>query len=454
MASISTDKNGNRTVQFVGPDRKRRSVRLGRVPMKNAEEVCRRVEALVASRITGTATDADTARWVAGLTVAMARKLARVGLVGPRSSASTLDTFVRSYIASRTDLKPSTLVAMQQTRDRLMSFFAPTTPLRDVTVGDAKRFLIHLREKYAEATAARTLKRSRQFFAAAKDDLLIPANPFDGIKPGSMKNPERLYFVTAEMAAKLVDAAPDADWRAIIALARYGGLRCPSEVLALNWCDVDWDRGRFLVRASKTEHHEHRGMRWVPIFPELRPHLEALWDLAEPGAVHVVTRYREAKQNLRTTFEKVILRAGLTPWPRLFQNLRASRETELAARFPLHVVTAWMGNTEAVAARHYLSVTDNDFAEALKQGPAGGAVHIPVQQPAAPTCKEAQPTFETPEKTRGMQGRAVPRIPTQVESMAAVGLEPTRPVRGRGFSYHDGFRRPVAGFVVWTIPWP
>jgi hypothetical protein len=26
--------------------------------------------------------------------------------------------------------------------------------------------------------------------------------------------------------------------------------------------------------------------------------------------------------NLRTTFEKVVERAGLTPWPRLFHNLR------------------------------------------------------------------------------------------------------------------------------------
>ena len=38
-------------------------------------------------------------------------------------------------------------------------------------------------------------------------------------------------------------------------LARYGGLRCPSEVVALTWADVDWERGRFLVKAPKTAHH-------------------------------------------------------------------------------------------------------------------------------------------------------------------------------------------------------
>ena len=31
MASLSTDANGNRTIQFIGRDKKRRSIRLGSV---------------------------------------------------------------------------------------------------------------------------------------------------------------------------------------------------------------------------------------------------------------------------------------------------------------------------------------------------------------------------------------------------------------------------------------
>ena len=51
-------------------------------------------------------------------------------------------------------------------------------------------------------------------------------------------------------------------------------------------------------------------------------------------------------------------------WPRLFQNLRATRQTELAHEFPLHVVCAWIGNSQAVAEEHYSQVTDADFAKA------------------------------------------------------------------------------------------
>jgi hypothetical protein len=63
---------------------------------------------------------------------------------------------------------------------------------------------------------------------------------------------------------------------------------------------------------------------------------------------------------------KIIARAGLEPWEKLFQNLRATRETELAEIYPMHVVCAWIGNSPAVAAKHYLQVTDAHFAEAAQ----------------------------------------------------------------------------------------
>src|SRR5262249_42048182 len=149
---------------------------------------------------------------------------------------------------------------------------------------------------------------------------------------------------------------------------RYGGLRCPSEHIALKWADVDWERSRFRVRSPKTANHADGGERWVPMFPELRLHLEEAFELAVPGAMHVITRYRDTNKNLRTQMHRIIRNAGLTPWPRTFHNLRASRQTELAGTFPLHVVCAWIGNKRAVAAEHYLQVTDADFERAAKSG--------------------------------------------------------------------------------------
>ena len=55
---------------------------------------------------------------------------------------------------------------------------------------------------------------------------------------------------------------------------------------------------------------------------------------------------------------KIVKRAGLKPWPKLFHNLRASRETELAQVHPMHVVCDWIGNSPKVAAEHYLRTTE------------------------------------------------------------------------------------------------
>lgn len=166
--------------------------------------------------------------------------------------------------------------------------------------------------------------------------------------------PNRDRFITLDETARLLDACPNHHWRAIVALARYGGLRCPSEVLSLRWMDIDWAAGRIVVTSPKTEHHPGKASRTIPLFPELRSVLEECFELAAEGAVYVVDERMRASArgkaswrncNLRTAFMKIVRRAGLTPWPRLFHNLRASRQTELAERFPAHVVCDWLGNS-------------------------------------------------------------------------------------------------------------
>ena len=160
-------------------------------------------------------------------------------------------------------------------------------------------------------------------------------------------------------------------------LPRYGGLRCPSEVLSVRRQDIDWSARRITVHSPKTEHRPGKATRIIPLFPELRPILEKALALAPECTEYVVDeKYRKAAQgpggwanaNLRTTFQKIVRRAGLEPWPRLFHNLRASRETELVEQFPIQVVAAWLGNTPTIAMRHYLMTTDAHFARAAEEG--------------------------------------------------------------------------------------
>jgi integrase len=69
------------------------------------------------------------------------------------------------------------------------------------------------------------------------------------------------FVVTRDMADRVLQVCVDNQWRLIFVLCRYGGLRCPSEVLELRWDDIDWERGRMTVRSPKTEHHEGKESR-------------------------------------------------------------------------------------------------------------------------------------------------------------------------------------------------
>ena len=163
--------------------------------------------------------------------------------------------------------------------------------------------------------------------------------------------------------------------------------------MGLTWADVDWERARFAVRATKTaDTGADGGTRHVPIFPELMPHLREAFERAEAGQVHVVGAHRLVGENLRTQMMRIIERAGLAVWPKLFQNCRATREIELCETFPEHVVAKWLGHSESVARRHYLSVTEGHYRRAA-EGPADApekAVQKAVQSGAETGRNESQ----------------------------------------------------------------
>ena len=91
------------------------------------------------------------------------------------------------------------------------------------------------------------------------------------------------------------------------------------------------------------------------------------------GNRFVVETHRLKSGNLATQFCRIICRAGLEPWPNLWRNCRASRQTELENSFPSHVVCAWLRNSPTVAHRHYLRVTESHFEQALAPGAQCGA---------------------------------------------------------------------------------
>ena len=436
MASIAKEPNGNRRILFVAPDGRRQTIRMVRVPLRVVEGVKFRVEELLAALNGGCAVETDTARWVASLHPMMRDKLTRVGLLAARKNVRTLGAHLDDYLARRSDVKKSTLIHWQHTRRNLLAYFGEDRALASITAGEARDWERWLKsgtaregryagrkadEGLAPNTVRKRVSNAKQFLQDAVEHDLIEKNPFAKLIGTVGSNRERDFFIDRATAEKVLDACPDSQLRLLFALSRFGGLRCPSEHLALTWADVNWHEGKILVRSSKTEHHEGKATRLVPMFPELRPYLEQVWDEAVPGVDHVITRYRDANANLRTQLNRILRKAGVAPWPKLFHNLRASRSTELAADFPAHVAAAWLGHSTLIANKHYWQVTDDNFAKAI------GAARNPAQQAletnrfASQAGKAANPELAV------LPGFANDCDLLQMKRMGGEGLEPPTP---------------------------
>lgn len=398
MASLSVDADGNRVLQFSNVQRKRKTIRLGKRTDKSAEKIKTKVEALVDDTIRAKPHAPDVARWVRQVEQrdpALYDKLAAAGLVPPRglSGQVTLGEFLNRFIDGRSDVKPGTAITYNNVRRNLVDYFGGDRLLDSISTAEAKdwrRWLARAKNEddpkaggagLSDNTARRRSGTARQFFADALERRLIAENPFAAIKGVAVKaNRKRDYFVTRAEAGAVLKACPDNQWRLLFALSRFGGLRCPSEHLALTWGDIDLQRGRITVRSSKTEHHEGKGERVMPLFPELRPYLKAALNelladfdpkVKRLSEQPVITRYRDTNANLRTQLCKIIRRAKLKPWPKLFQNLRATRATELADEFPSQVAADWLGHSVTIADKHYRQTTDEHFDRALNVPPMG-----------------------------------------------------------------------------------
>jgi integrase len=321
----------------------------------------------------------ETAVWLAKVSSTIHARLVKVGLVKPRDEPQSvqLSDFLKGYVNTHCKLKPNTRRNYETTERLLEKHFGPKRLVASIHAGHARDYREWLIGQYAPATTSREIKRARQFFEYARDCRLISENPFAKIKAGPQRNTSRKEFVNRPQVTRVLESCPDTEWQLIVVLARYGGLRIPSELVNLTWADINWEQNRIRVKVPKKEHLDGHGTREVPIFPEIRPYLTEAFEEATVGSSRVVPRARLGNTNLREGLVRILKRASVDPWPKLFQNLRASRETELMRTDPANVVYAWLGNSREVAEDHYLMVTDDDFDRA-----AGKAVQNPVHSDA------------------------------------------------------------------------
>ena len=362
MASLIRETNGTYRLSFVDCEGSRRSLRIGKTTEVAALTFKCNIELLVADSASGSQQPPELAAWLERLSLPLRNKLARCNLVRSRAHALTVDELVVKFASMRA-VKPATLAAYRQTTNSLRGFFGEHLAIRQICTSDAERWQRSLADEgLAPATRAKRTIVAKAIFRRAVTWGSISKSPFDHLKAGSQSNPARSVYVSRSQFADVMAFAPSAEWRALISVCRFAGLRCPSEVRELRWRDIDFERGAMTVRSPKTESYAGHAVRLVPMDPTVASELSTL--RTHQADADAVFAGLASQVSLRTQFHRIIKRAGHQPWPRLFQNLRASCATDWVERFPAHEVAKWLGHSPLVAQQHYLMPNDLHFQAA------------------------------------------------------------------------------------------
>ncbi len=339
-----------------------------------AREIAGKIEEIVQAQETGDTVRRSTAVWLSELPIDLRQRFERFGLIEIQKSWTVEQLWDEYQRTQEAEVKYSTQQTYETVRKRFLLYFDCNLNADELTIQDAKNWRKELTIRYAEASVAGSIQRTRAVFAWAVKRGYIAKNVWLEVNRGSFVNKDREREVTRDEYAKILDACPDQNWRTLIALCRIGGLRNPSETLLLKWSDVNWEKDRLLVHSPKTEGKAGHESRVIPLWPELRIELDRQFAAAEPGGSPYViagSNARDTTQNLRRKFSQIIFLAGIEPYPRLFHNLRGSRSNELFRDYPAHVASYWMGQSYKIASQHYLHPTDADYMQALTPQPGG-----------------------------------------------------------------------------------
>lgn len=361
---------------------KRPRIRLGRATERQAQEFAMRLEALLKADVLGVPPSLEVAQWLVSIDSRIHSQLVRLGLATLR-----LDMLADLLEAWLVSLKPKTAAAspVRAIIANLTDHFGAESRLRTFDDAARRSFENYLRAKhYANATVSRRLRLAKQVFDFAMSQRSIATNPFSDVKGNGEVNHDKDFEVSEAIMARLLECCDDIEFRALLCLVRYGGVRCPSEVLPMVWSQIHWDRDRFTAMSPKTEHHVDQDRRLVPLFPKLRAALTTLWEHCTPGVDLAFPNHQAAHAENTAKLTALCKRAGIEPWPRPFKNMRATCVTEwlrthLVPNSPYSIVdiASWAGHSPETMLKHYAQVRSEDVTSAAtKENSCQSNIHI------------------------------------------------------------------------------
>ena len=361
MASIEKRqmKKGTAYAIVFYKDRKKHKVYFGRrYKLKEVQSAKVALESYLDAYATGEEPSRAAKAYFENAPPALQKRFAVIGIAA-RQVTLPLSEAWDEFVRDRRIEKEKTVYSYKNTYEWLERTVGRNTPIDQVDKATAERVQRVFVESLAAITASLHIVKIAAFWNWAVDKGYATSNPFKELKKLKVPPNKKLLYVDHETIDAVLDVCPTQEWRALIALWRYGGLR-RNEPFGLAKGEIDLERRTLTVFASKTESSSKGGYRTLPIFDRLYKELLPFQGVP-PGEIFTSI----STHNINRRFGALIKRAGFTPWARAIHNLRASFENDLvAAGFPAHVVADWLGHTTAVQNAHYLQVMSEYFDRA------------------------------------------------------------------------------------------
>jgi integrase len=339
---------------------------------------------LIGALAAGTAIPAETQAWVRRIGSPLRKKLERLGLIQPRTDDQPLIDYLRSFFSLHGQgRKAGSKKVWARALSHAEAYFNGGITLQQIDVSIAKGFRSWLQSQpgrkpgatMATATVNKTCGLIGQALSHAVELGLIASNPCASrsIPKTAGSNPDREQYVDRQTILSVISSCDDSEDRIVLALARFGCLRVPSEARELRWSDIDWEKREMLVHSPKTA-HLGKACRKVPLFPDLYDLLRNEYE-SGTSSEFLLSKLR-LHPSLSMRVHRAAVKAGVAPWEKALQNLRASGvEDWLRAGHLPQDVARWCGHTPKVMYHHYMRIKDADSASnaALQAALVGGS---------------------------------------------------------------------------------
>lgn len=303
----------------------------------------------------------EVRQWLDGLGPKILEELERRGLVKLAAARRPLVGYMTEYFErhGRNGMADSTRAIWNRAVKRVAEFFGPKFELNQLTSTDGERFEAHLLTlkgrtgpTWSRQTVAKMCGLFKQAVDAAVKEGLLPQNPLEfhgGTSAGA--NPERDRYIEVKDVLAVLNGLPSAEERLAIGLARFAGLRVPSELKHLKWSDLIRNKDGAIdgikVRTPKTEKTGNH-TKVVPVSEDLAVLLKEAE--AVSASKNMFPNVRFPNRLLRTACKQT----GTPAWPKLTHNLRASCLTDWVSEFDEVLAAQWGGITVQVLLRHYI----------------------------------------------------------------------------------------------------